>query len=65
MGEKLFVENLIFYVAEIPIFIFPFSLYLPLEKGRRSGLIVPSFYFSNSRGVVFQNFGYYWAASDY
>ena len=65
VGEKLFAENLTLYVEDIPIFTIPFNLYLPLEKGRRSGLIVPSFYFSNSRGVVFQNLGYYWAASDY
>ena len=65
VGEKLFAENLTLYVEDIPILTIPFSLYLPMEKGRRSGLIVPSFYFSNSRGVVFQNLGYYWAASDY
>ena len=65
IGEKLFAENLTLYVEDIPIITLPFNLYLPMQKGRRSGLIVPSFYFSNSRGVVFQNFGYYWAASDY
>ncbi|MCL2039844.1 MAG: hypothetical protein FWG85_05390 [Bacteroidetes bacterium] len=65
VGEKLFAENLTLYVEDIPILTLPFSLYLPMQKGRKSGLIVPSFYFSNSRGVVFQNFGYYWAASDY
>jgi lipopolysaccharide assembly outer membrane protein LptD (OstA) len=65
VGEKLFADNLVLYVEDIPVFILPFNLYLPLEKGRRSGLIVPSFYFSNTRGVVFQNFGYYWATSDY
>lgn len=65
VGNKIFVDRLSFFVSDIPIFTIPFSMYLPIEKGRRSGLIVPSFYFSSSRGVVFQNLGYYWAASDY
>jgi len=63
--EKLFVDNLWLYVEDIPIVPIPFSLFLPMQSGRRSGLIVPSFYFSNSRGVVFQNLGFYWAASDF
>jgi lipopolysaccharide assembly outer membrane protein LptD (OstA) len=65
VGEKLFADPLYLYVEDIPIFVIPLGLYLPMEHGRRSGLIVPSFYFSNDRGVVFQNFGFYWAASDY
>ena len=65
VGEKLFVDPLYLYVEDIPIFAIPFGLFLPMERGRRSGFIVPSFYFSNSRGVVFQNMGFYWAASDF
>lgn len=65
VGNKIFADPLIFYVENIPVFVIPFGLFLPIEKGRRSGFILPSFYFSKSRGVVFQNLGFYWAASNY
>lgn len=65
MGEKIFVDPLILYVEDIPIFAIPFGLFLPINRGRCSGLIVPSFYFSKSRGVVFEKLGFYWAISDY
>ena len=65
VGDRIFADPLYFYVEDIPIFVIPFGLFLPITRGRSSGLIVPSFYFSNSRGVVFQNFGFYWATSDY
>ncbi len=63
--DKIFIDPLIFYVEDMPIFIFPFGLFFPNKSGRQSGVIVPSFYFSRNRGVVFQDFGFYWAASDY
>lgn len=63
--EKVFLDPIIFYVEDLPVFIIPFGLFFPSKGGRQSGLIVPSFYFSQSRGVVFENFGFYWAASDY
>ena len=65
VGDKIFVDPLVFYVEDIPIFAIPFGLFLPITRGRASGLIVPSFYFSKSRGVVFENLGFYLAASDY
>lgn len=65
MGEKIFVDPLIFYVADMPIFVVPFGFYLPNKTGRQSGLIVPGYLFSNDRGVILENLGFYWAASDY
>ncbi len=64
-GDKVFVDPLIFYVADMPIFIVPFGFYLPNKTGRQSGLIVPSYFFSSDRGVILENLGFYWAASDY
>ena len=64
-GEKVFVEPVTAYIEDMPLFTIPFGLFFPMESGRKSGIIVPSFYFSGSRGVVFKNFGFYWAASDY
>lgn len=63
--DKIFLDPIIFYVEDMPIFVFPFGLFFPNKSGRQSGIIIPSFYFSKNRGVVFQDFGFYWAASDY
>jgi len=64
-NDRIFLDPLIFYVEDFPIFALPFGLFFPTQSGRRSGLIVPSFFFSKDRGIVFENFGFYWAASDY
>lgn len=63
--DRIFIDPLIFYVEDLPIFILPIGLFFPTQSGRQSGLIVPSFFFSANRGVVFENLGFYWAASDY
>ena len=64
-GNKVYLDPLILYVEDVPVFMLPFGLFFPNTSGRQSGLIVPTFYFSRSRGVVLQDFGFYWAASDY
>ncbi len=64
-GDKVFVDPLIFYVEDLPIFILPIGLYFPNRSGRQSGLIVPSFFFSQRRGVTIENLGLYLALSDY
>lgn len=63
--DRVFLDPLVFYVEDLPVLMVPFGLFFPSKSGRQSGLIVPSFFFSKSRGVVFQNLGFYWAASDY
>jgi lipopolysaccharide assembly outer membrane protein LptD (OstA) len=45
----------------IPI---PFAV-LPIESGRRSGIIVPAFGNDATYGYYFSRFGYFWAISDY
>lgn len=47
--------------APIPI---PFII-VPLQSGRRSGLIPPVFGSDGRYGTYFQRFGYFWAISDY
>lgn len=42
----------------------PFG-YFPSRSGRRSGILLPTYGESDSRGFYLQNLGYYWAASDY
>ncbi len=63
--DKIFIDPIIFYVEDVPLFILPVGLYFPNKSGRQSGLIIPSPYFSNNRGVSIEDFGYYFALSDY
>lgn len=69
-GKRIYAEPLVMYVEDVPIAAIPFGVYVENERGRRSGILLPEFYFagaagSNSRGIVFEDFGYYWAVSDY
>jgi len=63
--DKIFIDPVILYVEDLPIFILPIGLFFPSKGGRQSGIIVPSYFFSASRGVILQNLGYYFAVSDY
>ncbi|MEI7724962.1 MAG: putative LPS assembly protein LptD [Bacteroidota bacterium] len=42
----------------------PFGFF-PNKSGQRSGIIIPTYGESANRGFYFENFGYYWAASQY
>ncbi len=44
-------------------FALPFG-YFPIKKGRRSGIIMPTFGETNNRGFYLENFGYYFGISD-
>ncbi|MCK5741697.1 MAG: LPS-assembly protein LptD, partial [Chlorobi bacterium] len=63
--DKVFIDPIIFYVEDMPIFILPVGLFFPNKTGRQSGIMIPSFNFSHNRGISFEDFGFYWAASDY
>lgn len=64
-NDKIFLDPIIWYVEDIPVFALPIGLFFSAERGRRSGIIMPSPLFSSDRGVVLQNLGYYFAVSDY
>lgn len=63
--DKIFLDPIVLYVKDVPVFFIPFGLYFPNQTGRKSGIMVPTFFVSRNRGVVFNELGYYWAASDY
>jgi lipopolysaccharide assembly outer membrane protein LptD (OstA) len=65
MGEEFLLCPMTMYVEDMPVVTIPFGVFLPLESGRRSGLIIPTFDRSARRGLVFRDFGFYWAASEY
>ena len=64
LKKRAVAKPIIFYIADIPLMAVPFGVF-PMEKGRRSGLLIPTFEKSNYGGNSLQNLGFYWAISDY
>jgi lipopolysaccharide assembly outer membrane protein LptD (OstA) len=62
--DKVVVEPVYFYVADVPVFALPFGVF-PSRGGRASGIIAPAFGEDNRTGSYLSHFGYYWAVSDY
>ncbi|QTE22633.1 putative LPS assembly protein LptD [Polaribacter cellanae] len=65
-GKKIIVGTSNLVLADIPTpIVLPFA-YFPLSKTSVSGFLIPAFDTgSTSRGIGFQNGGYYFAISDY
>lgn len=64
--ENKIVTGPAYFVVEgvpTPLFV-PFGLF-PNKKGQRSGIVVPTYGESASRGFYFENGGYYFAINDY
>lgn len=57
-------EPIVMYIADVPVFAVPFGVF-PLQRGRRSGFIMPTYGENNIGGRYLEKFGFYWAASDY
>lgn len=64
-NDRVFLDPIIFYVEDLPVFIVPFGLFFPSKSGRQSGIMIPSFFFSKSRGTVLENLGLFLNLSDY
>ncbi|MCB9247472.1 MAG: LPS-assembly protein LptD [Ignavibacteriales bacterium] len=63
--DKIIAKWIFMYIGGVPVPIpIPFAVF-PNEKGRRSGLIAPTYGSINDRGQYFKNFGYFFAISDY
>lgn len=64
-GKEIITSFTQMYIADVPTpLVLPFG-YFPTTENRRSGLIFPTFNFTESQGYALQNGGYYWAMSDY
>ncbi|MBN2365394.1 MAG: LPS-assembly protein LptD, partial [Calditrichaeota bacterium] len=63
-GKRAMAKPIIMYIADVPVAAIPFGVF-PMERGRRSGFIIPKFLQSSYGGNSLRDFGYYWAASDY
>ena len=64
-GKRVITGPAYLEIADVatPLMI-PFG-YFPSRSGQRSGIIIPTYGESKDRGFYFENFGYYWAISDY
>jgi len=62
--DKVVAKPVYFYIADVPLFVIPFGVF-PNKKGRRSGILIPSYGESGYGGRFLKNIGYYWAPSDY
>jgi lipopolysaccharide assembly outer membrane protein LptD (OstA) len=66
-GDRVFAQDLVLKVMDIPLLYIP-SLFVSIEEGkRRSGWIIPGFanYMSRNWGWGLEGMGYYWAPNDY
>jgi lipopolysaccharide assembly outer membrane protein LptD (OstA) len=63
--DKIIAKWIFMHIGGVPIPIpIPFAVF-PNEKGRRSGMMAPTYGSINDRGQYFKNFGYFFALSDY
>jgi lipopolysaccharide assembly outer membrane protein LptD (OstA) len=66
LDDKVVAAPIVMHVGKVPVFALPFY-FKSLKKGRRSGILFPSFNFgwSERDGRYIRDFGYYWATNDY
>lgn len=63
--DKIFAKWIFMHIGGVPVPIpIPFAVF-PNEKGRRSGMIAPTYGTIANRGQYFRNFGYFFAINDY
>ncbi len=64
-GDKIIAKWIWMYIGGVPMPIpVPFAVF-PLDKGRRSGIIIPTYGQDARRGFYLRGGGYYFALSDY
>ena len=62
--DKIVTGPIYMTIADVPLpLALPFSI-IPNTKGKKSGLIIPTYGESANRGFYLENGGYYWAISD-
>ncbi len=62
--DKIITGPIYMTVSDVPVpLALPFAI-IPNTKGKKSGLIIPTYGESANRGFYFENGGYYWGISD-
>jgi lipopolysaccharide export system protein LptA len=64
VGKRVIARPVVLYFADVPVMIVPYGVF-PQQRGRTSGILVPTFGESSVQGRFLKNIGYYWATSDY
>lgn len=63
--EQLIADWIFLHFGGVPFPVpIPFAVF-PIESGRRSGIITPTFGSDGTYGTYLSKFGYFWAISDY
>jgi LPS-assembly protein len=62
-GDRALFSHGVFKVKDIPILYLPLG-YIPINKARKSGFLIPKFGVSNTDGITFKPI-YYWVIDDH
>jgi hypothetical protein len=64
-GDQVFAAPVYLYIADVPVFWLPFAVFPNHASGRTTGIIIPSYTTSGSRGFGLTHLGYYQVFDDY
>lgn len=64
VGRRVIAQPVFLYFDDVPVLAAPYGIF-PQQKGRTSGIIIPTFGESSSQGRFLRDVGYYWAPSQY
>jgi len=64
VGKRVVARPVVIYFEDVPCLAAPYGIF-PQQRGRTSGILIPTFGESASQGRFLRDLGYYWAISDY
>ncbi len=64
VGKRVLARPVFLFFDDVPVLAAPYGIF-PQQKGRTSGIIVPTFGESSGQGRFLRDVGYYWAPSQY
>lgn len=64
-NDVIYADQMKLVIEDVPVLSLPVGFFFAMGGGRQSGLIIPSFRQSNSRGVELVDLGYFLILNDY